>query len=245
MRVHVVHANNRALYRDEIEAMHRHRYQLFVLERGWRALESSDGLDIDEFDNADATYLVGIDNDGRVAGSGRFIPSWRPNLLSTLFPEYCLNGVPVGPGVWEWTRHATPGRSRSKEENLQFQILMNLAVLEFAQTRGITSFIGILETSLLPHTIDLGWKSLPIGAPRAYGEGTAVAIQSEVRRGHLQQLRARTGINDAILVEVPGFVGQRGRVVREWLELASRLSEPDLRSAADIFAACFRQRATL
>jgi acyl-homoserine lactone synthase len=237
MRVHIVHAANRSLYFDEVEAMHRHRYQVFVEERGWRALESPDRLDIDEFDNADATYLIALDDAGAVVGSGRFIPSWRPNMLKTLFPEYCASGVPVGPGVWEWTRHATPGRGRSREFNIRVQVLMNLAVLEFALSRGIERFIGILEVDLLPYTADLGWNSISLGPPRDYGEGVAVAIESAVEPGHLRRLRAMAGVSEAVLLEAPGFAGARGRIARHWLDLVSRLPEADLVSATASLAA--------
>lgn len=235
MRVHVVHANNRSLYLDEIEAMHRHRYEIFVEERGWKALESPDRLDIDEFDTSDATYLIAIDKAGAVMGSARLIPSWRPNLLRTLFPEYCAADVPVGPGIWEWTRHTTPGRRHSKDFNIAVQFFLNMAVLEFAASRAIDSFIGMLETNLLPYTIELGWNSAPLGPPRPYGEGIAVAIQSAVRPGHLQQLRKAGGIPDAILIEVPGYCGERGQLVRHWLDLASYLPEAELRTARDAF----------
>jgi acyl-homoserine lactone synthase len=232
MQVHVVHANNRSLYYDEVEAMHRHRYQVFVEERGWRALESPDRLDIDEFDNEHATYLIALDSDGEVAGSGRFIPSWRPNMLRTLFPEYCSGQVPVGPGIWEWTRHATPGRRCSKDYNIKVQVMLNLAVLEFARSRGIESFIGILEVNLLPYTAELGWNSVPLGPPREYGEGVAVAIESAVDPAHLSKLRARARVSDAVLIEAPGFTAERGRVARQWLELASRLPERELAAAS-------------
>ena len=40
MKVNVVTSANRRQYLDEIEAMHRHRYRLFVDLMGWRALQS-------------------------------------------------------------------------------------------------------------------------------------------------------------------------------------------------------------
>jgi acyl-homoserine lactone synthase len=234
MRVHVVHKLNRELYLDEIEAMHRHRYEVFAEERGWRALESADRLDIDEFDTDDATYLIAIDEKGAVVGSGRLIPSWRPNMLRLLFPEYCQDGVPSGPGIWEWTRHATPGRRFSKDFNIKVQIVLNLAVLEFAQLRGIESFIGILESSLLPYTVDLGWDSKPMGSAREYGEGVAVAVHSAVKPGHLEQLRQRAGIRETVLIELPGFSPKRGEIARRWLEAASRLPDSELAAAPAI-----------
>lgn len=231
MRVHVVHANNRWLYLDEIEAMHRHRYELFVDERGWRALESPDRLDVDEFDNEHATYLIAIDIDGTVAGSGRLIPSWRPNMLKNLFPEYCDGPVPVGPGIWEWSRHATPCRGASRAKILKTQHLLNIAVIEFGISRGMTEVYGILEAELMPWTAKLGWKSKLLGPPRAYGEGFAIASISPIDIEHLDQLRAEARLNEAILIEAPGFSGRRGEIVRRWIEIASRIPEAELGGA--------------
>lgn len=228
MRVHVVHANNRRLYLDEIEAMHRHRYELFVEERGWRALESPDRLDVDEFDNEHATYLIAIDDEGVVMGSGRLIPSWRPNMLKNLFPEYCDGPVPVGPGIWEWSRHATPCSSVSKTKILRTQHVLNIAVIEFGLLRGMTHVYGLLEADLMPWTAKLGWKSQLLGPPRHYGEGHAVASISPIEIEHLNQLRSEARIDEAILIEAPGFSGRRGEIARRWLEIASRLPDAEL-----------------
>lgn len=232
MRVHVVTTNNRSLYLDEIEAMHRHRYQVFVVERGWKALESDDGLDIDEFDNEHATYLIAITNDGVVAGSARLIPSWRPNMLKTLFPEYCSGDVPIGPGIWEWSRHATPGRHFSVSFNIKTQRTLNLAVLEFGCSRGMEQVYGVLEAELMPWTAQLGWDSKVLGPPLAYGEGMAVASISSIRTSHLRKLRDEASVRDPVLIELPGYSGERGRIARRWLEIASTLPEAELAALA-------------
>ncbi len=225
MRVHVVNALNRRLYTDEIEAMHRHRYQIFVEERGWRALESPDHLDIDEFDNEDASYLIALDDYGEVHGSARLTPSWRPNMLRTLYPEYCEGPVPVGPGIWEWSRHATPGRAHPASWNVKVQLALNIAVLEFGLLRGMEQVYGVLEAELMPWTAKLGWKSKLLGPPRAYGEGFAVASISPIEHAHLQRLRREGGQGEAILVEVPGFAGARGKLARKHIEFVSQLPE--------------------
>src|SRR5690349_9468841 len=143
MHVHVINASNRRQYLDEIEQMHRHRHRVFVGAMGWKALDSPDGLDIDEFDTPNATYLIAIDGDGIVRGSCRLIPSWRPHMLRNLFADYVEGEAPNGPGVWEWTRHAPGDRSFAKEINHEVRFLINIAVYEFAASRGIETFIGI------------------------------------------------------------------------------------------------------
>lgn len=231
MRVHVVHAHNRQLYLDEIEAMHRHRYQVFVEERGWQALRSDDGLDIDEFDNEFATYLIAIDDLGDVAGSARLIPSWRPNMLKNLYPEYCSASVPVGPGIWEWSRHATPGKRFSITRNVRTQLVLNVGIIEFGLSRAMEQVYGVLESELMPWTAQLGWDSRLLGPALAYGEGFAVASISSIRLAQLQQLRAEARLREPVLLEAPGFSGERGRIARRWLETAARLSEAELQQA--------------
>ena len=135
MQVHIVNSGNRHQYLDEIE-MHRDRYRVFVDLMGWRALASPDRLDIDEFDNANATYLVAIDTSGVVRGSCRLMPSWRPNMLKSLFPEYVDGDVPTGPGIWEWTRHDPGDPDWPREITHPTRIALHIAIHEFAASRG-------------------------------------------------------------------------------------------------------------
>lgn len=224
MRVHVVTAFNRQVYLDELEAMHRHRHDLFVDQMGWRALKSADRLDIDEFDNEHATYLIAIDARNRVVGSGRLIPSWRPHMLKNLFPEYCAGAVPVGPALWEWTRHAGGGRDFSRKENLEIQYALNLGVLEFAVSRGIEAYTGILEAHILPFAGELGWRSEPLGLPRHYGEGTAIALYNPIWPGQLAHLRRVAKRADPILIELPAWASaNHGQLARRTIELAMTL----------------------
>lgn len=202
MRVHVVSAHNRSMYLDEIEAMHRHRHELFVGQLGWRALESADGLDIDEFDGFDATYLLALSDTGDLLGSGRLIPSWRRHMLRDLFPAYCDGPVPVGPDIWEWTRHAPPGKAHSRAFNMAVNMALNTAVVEFANARGIAGITGILEARMVPYSLSIGWRNRPLGPPRPYAEGTAIALLNEIWPGQLNHIRSLSGRASPILVEL-------------------------------------------
>jgi acyl-homoserine lactone synthase len=201
MRVHVVSQHNRSLYLHEIEAMHRHRHDLFVGQLGWRDLASPDGLDVDEFDTQDATYLIAIDDEGRMMGSGRLMPSWRRHMLKDLFPHFCSEPVPVGPDIWEWTRHAPPGRAYPRETNLAVNLALNIAVVEFAGARGIVGITGLLEARMVPYALSIGWRNRPLGAPKSYAEGTAVALLNELWTGQLDAFRTLAGRSDPYLVE--------------------------------------------
>jgi acyl-homoserine lactone synthase len=224
MHVHLVNAANRHQYLDELEAMHRHRHRVFVDLMGWKALASPDSLDIDRFDTPDATYLIAID-EGGVRGSCRMIPTWRPHMLNSIF-EHFLDGPPqVGPGLWEWSRHVPGDPAFPKEVNHQARFLLSIAALEFAASRGIDGYVGIVDTVFVARTIDLGWKVDPIGLPRTYDEGSAYAFRMDVAPGHAQQLRQRLSRTDPALIELPsGLSPLRAKLARRTLELAISVS---------------------
>lgn len=231
MKVHVVTASNRRQYLDEIEEMHRHRYRLFVDLMGWRALESADRLDIDEFDNPNATYLIAISANGIVCGSARLMPTWRPHMLKNLFPEYVQGDVPVGPGIWEWTRHAPGDPAFSKEENIAARAALHIGIMEFAVSRGVDFLTGIVETRVLPKMLDMGWDCAPLGMPVEYGEGVAVAFKARVDPANIDRVRTKTKRFDPVLVEMPRGLQTEGGLGRRAVELAMRLPPSTLPAA--------------
>lgn len=233
MKVHVVNSANRMQYLDEIEAMHRHRYRLFVDLMGWRALESDDRLDIDEFDNPNATYLIAINAGGTVCGSARMVPTWRPHMLKDLFPEYVQGEVPMGAGIWEWTRHAPGDPAFTKEENVQARAALHIGIMEFAVSRGIDFLTGIVETRVLPKMLDMGWKCVPLGLPVEYGEGIAFAFKAQVEAANIDRVRARANRGDPVLVEMPRGLLTEGGLGRRAVELAMRLPSANLPHAEE------------
>lgn len=231
MHVHVINSANRRQYLDEIEQMHRHRHRVFVELMGWKALESPDKLDIDQFDTPNATYLVAID-DGIVRGSMRLIPSWRPHMLKNLFPNYVEGDAPVGPGVWEWTRHAPGDPDFPRDINHQVRFLLNIAAYEFAASRGVETYIGIADCHIVPRMIDLGWKVDPIGLPVNYGEGVGYAFRMDVLPETVEKLRTRLGRHNAVLCEMPGgLIAEEGRMARRAIELAMNLPSAKINRA--------------
>jgi acyl-homoserine lactone synthase len=226
MHVHVVTAGNRALYLEEIEAMHRHRHEIFAKYYGWSALLSADGLDIDEFDSRHTVYFVILDDDGVLRGCDRVIPSWRPHMLTHLFPEYAQKNIPTGPSIWEWSRHAPGHPNWSEAINRQARLVSSIALLEFAASRGSEGYTGILEARALPMAMRVGWKPQPLGAPVRYGEGESVACLCPADLSLIPRLRRMAGRDDPVLIELPAHAKARRPV-----ELALRLQAPMAREA--------------
>ena len=91
---------------DVLFDMARYRHHVFVEKLGWK-LHTRGRLELDEFDRKDTIYLIARDPDGRVVGTSRLLPTYRPYLLASVFPQLLGgNPAPCSPKVWELSRFA-------------------------------------------------------------------------------------------------------------------------------------------
>jgi acyl homoserine lactone synthase len=104
--MNTVSGKRRSLSEATFRALARYRYGVFVEQLGW-PIGSPDGLELDEFDDAETEYVAAIEPDGRIGGCARLLPTTRAYLLQSVFP-HLLNGTPLpcSPSVWELSRFA-------------------------------------------------------------------------------------------------------------------------------------------
>lgn len=189
------------LYAREVEAMHRHRKRLFIDLLGWQALESADGRESDAYDDARAHYIIVLDDAGTYRASARLLPTTGLHMLSDLFADFVDGPVPHGPHIFEWTRHAPGDPDWPAAVNEAARLALHIAILEYALASGITAFTALLEKGLVRRARAYGWDCTPLGPPRAYGEGEAIAVLNPVRATHLDALRVRAGFTGPILLQ--------------------------------------------
>ena len=81
-----------------------YRHKIFVERLGWQ-LQTKDGAELDQFDRHDTVYVIAQDDNDRIIGCARLLPTIRPYLLSDVFPQL-LNGMepPRSRDVWELSR---------------------------------------------------------------------------------------------------------------------------------------------
>src|SRR5262245_33587743 len=152
--IHIVTPANRALYEDVVQQSLRVRYDVFVRERGWAALQRSDGRDVDAYDQADTVYILAIDGE-RVVGGQRLCPTTRPHLLSDVFPHLAhVRGIPTGPDIWECSRYFVVKERRSGRTDCR----LLAAVQEFGLQEGISQLTAVVETWWLPRLHEAGFK---------------------------------------------------------------------------------------
>lgn len=83
-----------------------YRHKVFIETLGWD-LKTQNNEELDQFDREDTLYVVARDDQQRVNGCARLLPSDRPYLLGDVFPQL-MNGLPIpcSPDVWELSRFA-------------------------------------------------------------------------------------------------------------------------------------------
>lgn len=204
MKVHVVTPANRALYGSELVQMHRLRHEIFVEELGWSALTSPDGLERDEFDDGAAIYLLAME-DGVVHGSLRLLPTWKRCMISERFAEWAGRAsVPAAGDAWEWTRWC-PGTARRPRQLIRARGALITAAVEFARSRGIETYYTFCATKFVPQLIELGWNPAPLGLPREFDEGQAIAVRWSVTSDQLDRARAQFRLRGPASFESPAF----------------------------------------
>lgn len=157
--IHIINRFNQHLYADTLDQMFRLRYQVFVEGRGWKALEQESGFDIDQFDTDDTVYFLKLDEDEKILGGMRLVPTTRPTQLGTIFEKWChFSAAPRTDDTWEWSRYfIADNKYRSKGGFPVFYELF-FGILEYAVARNIKALTGFLEAKTLPRLNALPWQ---------------------------------------------------------------------------------------
>lgn len=194
MQVHVVTKANAHLYPKELEQFFRIRHDIYAVDLGWVPV-SADGLERDQFDIAEAVYMLGIE-DGRVITGSRFTPTHLPHMLSVVFPHMCTRngGIIHSPDVAEWTRgFVIPEYREGLGVRLKAQFCH--AVMEYFLAEGVTKIGGIQEIYWLSLWKRFGWSVAIHGEPAdfngrdwvpAYFDVSEAALAGAARWGKLE-----------------------------------------------------------
>jgi acyl-homoserine lactone synthase len=182
---------------DLAESMVRQRHRLFVDVLGWRALARPDSRDVDAYDGDHAHYVLVTDGDETLRASARLLPTAGPHMLADVFRAFVDGSVPRGPHIFEWSRHAPGDPDWPAAVNEAARLALHLGVLDFCLTRGVTALTALMDRGLVRRARSYGWDCTPLGPPRAYGEGDAVAVLNSVKVTHRKTLQRRVDALEA------------------------------------------------
>jgi len=166
-KVYFVTKKNREEYSADLEDMYRMRYRAAVQEMGWSIEADSNGRDVDCFDYPDTVYALYYNLDGSVGACGRLNPTTRPHLMSKVFPNLCVEGVPTGPKIWEFSRGLVERRGKTQREYMTAWMLINQAMNEYCIDHDILE-VSWLSRKRLYSLSTMLWDTKPLGLPRYY-----------------------------------------------------------------------------
>jgi acyl homoserine lactone synthase len=166
-----------------LDSMHQFRRHVFVERLGW-SLPQTGGTERDQYDTADAMYVIACDETERVTACARLLQTTGPYMLSELFPEL-LGGTPAPrhPGVWELSRFAADVRSGPGRRVAAFsETTMELFAHVFAVARqyGVERLLVATSISIERLLLRTGFEVHRLSAPTRVGDALTVALFIEV-----------------------------------------------------------------
>lgn len=170
-----------SLNSQAVNGMYRLRHQVFHDRLGWD-VNSDEGMEHDEFDDANPVYVLVKDGD-EVLGCCRLLPTTGPNMLRDIFPQL-LHGKPIPQrrDVWELSRFAI---NSAKLESGGFglsdtPIRMIRAAVRFAQSNNIRTYVLVTSIAVERMLRKLGVSLNRLGAPIRIGRVMTVTCALEI-----------------------------------------------------------------
>lgn len=198
--IEVVFPESRFEHAPALMQMHHDRKRVFVDRLGWSLPCRSSWLEVDDFDNERAVYLLARDPmTGRHMASVRLLPTTGPHMLSSLFASLCVGAIPTGEDCWEISRFLTCPPEVEGTSVLRLHRLLAAALLEFALMKSIRRYTLVTEAHRLPALLSIGWSVMPLGLATPCEDETLQALEIRVEEPVLARLRRKTGISSGVL----------------------------------------------
>jgi acyl homoserine lactone synthase len=196
---------------DDLAEMHRLRYRIFKERLGWDVQVSGD-MEVDEFDACRPVYLLQRDDDGRVQGCVRLLPTTGPTMLRDTFPALLDgNAAPASNAVWESSRFGVDLCTRQAKTagsiaRATYELFAGM--IEFGLMRQLTDIVTVTDARMERILCRARWPLKRLGAPRPIGKTIAVAGYLEVSRDRLRCVREAGRLGE------PAVGGAEGRTER-------------------------------
>lgn len=169
------------------------RYRVFCEEKQWIA-ENPDRVDIDEFDDLDVKHFACFDDDGRVVGYFRLLPTTGAYMLKNVFPVL-MGGAPcpVDEHILESSRFVidrTLAQGRNGLSNVsKVTSALLIALFEYAESHHIRAVVSVCDISVEKILRRSGLLTTRYSAPVKIGNCLAVAGYAEPSALNITRLK--------------------------------------------------------
>lgn len=199
----LVNGNEQTQYSYLTNQMFRIRAKVFHERLGWD-VKVEDGLERDQFDDANPLYLISVDEvTGRVRGSLRLLPTTGPNMLRDVFPVLLPEGEIVESAtIWESSRFSMePGAETPEPGRLLSSVTGELlaAIEEVGLLAGLTEVVSVFDARMVRIFRSAGCPALIIGQPQRIGKCMTYAGLFEISEPAHDRIRNACGITGSVL----------------------------------------------
>ncbi|MBX9924812.1 MAG: hypothetical protein K2Y05_00500 [Hyphomicrobiaceae bacterium] len=177
------------------EQLHRFRHEIFVGQRRW-TVPSRNGLDIDQYDAAEALYFFDRSVAGRIVSHLRLTPTNKLSLLADYFPHLVAPNYELrGDSIFEATRFIALPRDGGMRNKRRLEAELFAAMVNWCMSNRITHVQAILEDTLLPTFLEMAPQTYPLGLPGPYaggpetiGGGVCIAVRCPMNKQTLADI---------------------------------------------------------
>lgn len=169
--IHIYQGQQQPQYADLFQQLHQRRHEVFIEGRGW-SLPRKNGLEIDQYDGTDATYVIDLADTGFINGSVRINRTDQGSLAADLFPHLFSDGHAVtGSHIFEATRYFVAPSARNPKLVRRLRCELVACALEHVQAQGGQQLRTVIDAQMLPAFLEMSTRIMVLGGTHPYGGG--------------------------------------------------------------------------
>lgn len=181
-------------YSGLLVEMHQLRARVFSGRLGWD-VKVKDGMERDAFDDLNPAHIISVDDDGRVVGCMRLLPTTGPHMLSDVFSCLLDDEPPIRSArVWEATRFCVdtnlPGRGVARNSISYITSEVMIGAFEYGIAAGISDAVAVIDPVM--NRVMKRSGNAPygyLGSPHPMGKVTALAALMDCSEERIGRIR--------------------------------------------------------
>lgn len=186
----------RARHPRLIDEMHKLRRNVFHERLRWQVTVINH-WEIDGYDALDPLYVLSLDDQGRVIGGLRLLPTTGFNMLNDTFSELLPDGARIeSPLIWESSRFTVrmTGDHRADAPVIgRATAELGMALNEIGKAAALTHIVTVYDRAMHRMLSRCGCAGEPLGPPRMIGDVETYAVLYEVGQEWDARVRALAG----------------------------------------------------
>ncbi|WP_087002081.1 acyl-homoserine-lactone synthase TraI [Rhizobium sullae] len=179
-------------FADLIDSMHRLRTRVFRDRLNWD-VEVRNGLEADEYDQLDPTYILAVSSAGKVAGCARLLPATGPTMLANTFPQLLSSrSLKVHARMVESSRFCVDTSIAQNHAGgflHRTTRMMFAGIIEWSIASGFHEIVTATDLRFERILKRAGWPMQRLGAPCPIGNTMAVAGTLPANAESFERLR--------------------------------------------------------